>query len=362
MNRDQWEKAYRRSRTAILDEYQKEKELELIDAIQEEDEAFKGEASVLILMEKLVERVAQGEGAAYEIDFQPNGRGRVRETTLGRRLRRLIRYIGFFDTAHEYSEGPLAFLDACWMLSSVFGDSLSEIALESQPLSLRHAEMLNHIAERIRMSTREYWYQRGVSDRRWTATRRAGVMEEYTERLLRYYARLLIVRLDLQYRKEARVSLTIDQVYAHLDHLMYLKDWHPAFEGLVGYAWVIEQGDRDGYHLHVVFYFDGSKVCRDISKGFQIGELWSYDITKGMGYVENCNARKDRYAAVGIGMIHRDNPEECQNAIMALRYLGKDTQSLRMKPWGRREFDHGNPPDEALKRGRPPAMSQVGWI
>lgn len=362
MNREQWEKAYRRSRTAILDEYQKEKDIDVVESIQDEDESFKGEANVLILMESLVDKVAKGIGQPYEIGCQSIARSVVRDSALGRRMRRLIRYLGLFDSAHEYSEGPLAFLDACWMLSSIYGDSLAEIALGRQPLSLGQAELLNSIAERIRMSTKEYWYQRGVSDRRWMASRRAGVMEEYTWRLLRYYARVLIVRLDLQYLKEARVYLTIDQAYAHLDHLMYLKDWHPAFWGLVGYAWVIEQGERDGYHLHVVFYFDGSKVCRDIYKGFEIGELWRFEITKGIGYVENCNANKDRYARVGIGMIHRDRQEECENAIMALRYFGKDTQPLRMKPWGRREFDHGNPPDEASKRGRPPVMSPGTWV
>lgn len=122
----------------------------------------------------------------------------------------------------------------------------------------------------------------------------------------------------------------------------------------------IEQGKINGFHIHGIFLFDGSRSCRDVHKGFEIGGLWQ-EITNGLGKYENCNAQKDKYRDLGIGMIHRDVPHEFANAVRVSQYLTKDTQYLRMKPAGRRVFGTGVAPDPSTKRGRPPTTPVVPY-
>lgn len=364
MGKKKWGAFPRQNKSEILSEYSRQGDREWSGNSLFLQEQFRGQADTLIRIERFVEKVISSTGPAYQLVQDRTGRAEPFETPLGRRLKEILPYVGMFGSYHQYSEHPLAFLDACWMMSSVYGVDLARSATGSSPLDLRWAEVMNAIVERIRMSAREPWFRRATSDRRYEAAYRASVMATYTADILHYYARTLIVRVDVGYRKEARFFLTIDQVYQHLDHLLYLKDSSPIFEGLVGYAWSVEQGERDGFHFHLVFYFDGSKVCRDVYKGFEIGHLWQEVITNGMGTFENCNARKERYGnRLGIGMIHRCFPEECANAIRCLQYLGKggeflskDDQFLRIRPVGRRAFNAGHAPDEAQKRGRPALM------
>lgn len=327
-----------------------------------------GQAEILIKIERLVGRIASTDSPAFMIQQDRGGRWIPIETALGRRLREFIPYLRMYGSRHQYSEHPLAFLDAGWTVAGFHDISLAGDINEAKSAPMAIAEAMNVMVEKIRMSTKEQWFLRGASDRRYEASYRASVIAQYTRDILRYYARTLVVRLDAGYRIDSRAILTIDQVYAHLDRLLYLKDWHPAFFGLVGYAWSIEQGERDGFHLHLVFFFDGSKVCHDVLKGFEIGSLWKGDITEGAGTFENCNAKKDRYGSeLGIGMIHRTAPLECANAIECLQYLSKggkfqdrDDQFLRIKPVGRRVFGTGYSPDIEQKRGRP-AAEPAGW-
>lgn len=315
-----------------------------------------GQSGALIRIERLVDRVVGTTQLPFLIESNTSGQWVVKQTPLGRRLREVLPFSSQFSPHYIYSEQATAFLQACWLIGNVYGIDVGQLPPPTVALGLREAEVLNDVVVRIRMSAYEPWYTRASYDRGWEARKRAQTVAEYTADILRYYARTMVVRLDLGYVKEARGSLTIDQVYAHLDRLRYLVDCHPMFDALVGYAWHIEQGERDGYHLHCIFFFDGSKECRDVYKGFEIGGLWQNDITGGAGHYENCNAHKERYPRLGIGMIHRDNAEQCLTAIEVLQYVAKDDgQHLRMKPYGRRIFGTGQAPDLHKKRGRPAA-------
>lgn len=352
---------YAASRAAILSEFDR-------DARETDFESVHGsvwqagQSGVLIRIERLVNRVLQSTQPAFILNWKGTGGPEIVETSIGHRLREVLPFINHFGSGHTYSEQPLAFLHACWLIGSVHGLDLSQLPVPPTALGLREVEALNDVVTRIRMSASEPWYTRMPGDRSHEARHRAKVVADYTASILSYYARTMVVRLDLGYLENARSGLTIDQVYAHLGQLRYLIDVHPMFEHLVGYAWSIEQGEWDGYHLHCIFCFDGSKECRDVYKGFEIGELWKHTITGGVGHYENCNAHKERYTRLGIGMIHRDNAEQCLTAIDVLQYIAKDDgQHLRIKPNGRRIFGTGRPPDIFAKRGRPAPMPAWSW-
>lgn len=313
-----------------------------------------GQSGALIKIERLVNRILRSTQPAFILNWKGTGGPDIVETSIGHRLRDVLPFSSHFGSGHTYSEQPLAFLHACWLIGSVNGLDLSQLPVPPSSLGAREAEALNEVVERIRMSACESWYTRIPGDRNYESRQRAQAVAEYTAGVLRHYARTMVVRLDLSYLESARVGLTIDQVYAHLDQLRYLIDVHPMFECLVGYAWSIEQGEWDGYHLHCIFFFDGSKECRDVYKGFEIGKLWKHTITGGVGHYENCNAHKERYARLAIGMIHRDNAERCLTAIEVLQYIAKDDgQHLRIKPSGRRVFGTGMAPYTSAHPGRP---------
>lgn len=315
-----------------------------------------GQAEALIRIERCVNWILRSPQPAYLLDWRTPGRPVVTEMHIGRRLRDVLSLSDRFSSGYQYSEQVAAFLHACFLMRNVYGVDYAQLPLPPAPIGPREAELLNDVVARIRMSASEPWYTRTPIDRSYESRQRARVVAEYTASILRYFARTLVVRLDLSYLESGRRWLTIDQVYAHLDQLRYLIDVHPMFESLVGYVWSIEQGERDGYHLHCIFFFDGSKVCRDVYKGFEIGKLWQMVITGGTGHFENCNAHKERYTRLGIGMIHRDNAEQCLAAIEVLQYIAKDDgQHLRIKPHGRRIFGTGQAPDITCKRGRPAA-------
>lgn len=322
-----------------------------------------GQSGALIKIERFVDRVVRTSQPAYQIGWGSVGSVLVQETPIGRRLRVVLPFCNKFGPSHHYSEQVTAFLHACWLMGYVYHVDLAGLPTSPAMIGSGDAEVLNSVVERIRMSSLEPWYARVPIDRSWEARQRARKVADYTADILRYYSRTMIVRVDLGYLMGARIGLTIDQVMAHLDQLRYLVDWHPIFDSLVGYAWCMEQGERDGYHIHCIFYFDGSRECRDGHKGFEIGRLWQNGITGGAGHFENCNAHKDRYSRLGIGMIHRDNAEQCLTAIDVLQYIAKDDgQHLRMKPHGRRVFGTGRAPDIGSKLGRPAPMPVWSWL
>lgn len=340
-------------RSSVLNEYDRTIDERTFGSSQFTGNLSVGQSEVLIRIERFVNHVISSRQVAYLFKQTSQGRYQAIETPLGNRLRGIIQMLGLFDSYHDYSEHPCAFLHACWLMESVYGLDLNQMAMSHGLPDMRYAEALNSIVERIRMSAHEGWFLRGPSDRRWEANSREKVLTKYTTDLLRYYSRTMIVRVDLGYENEALGRLTIDQVYDHLDQLLYRKGWHPAFSALIGYSWSVEQGKDHGFHIHTAFYFDGSKVCRDVYKGFELGALWK-SITNYQGIFENCNAHKERYTKLGIGMIYRNEAVACENAISAVTYLTKDSQYLRIKPRGRRVFGTGSTPDFESKRGRPP--------
>lgn len=354
MFNNQWSRHQAASRSTILSEFERraiDTDFDLDDGPQ----WAAGQSAVLIRIERIVNKVLRSDQPAFVLKLDDPRGGRVVETSIGRRLREVLPFSNHFGNAHSYSEQPTAFLHACWLMGNVHGLDLSQLPMPPTALGVREADALNDVVARIRMSACEPWYTRIPSDRSYEARQRAQVVADYTAGILQYFARTMVVRLDLSYLESARVWLTVDQVYAHLEHFRYLiESRHPVFECLVGYAWSIEQGEWDGYHLHCIFYFDGSKESRDVHKGFEIAGLWQSDITGGAGNFDNCNAHKERYPRLGIGMIHRDSAEQCLTCIEVLQYIVKDDgQHLRMKPHDRRIFGTGRALDINVKRGRP---------
>ena len=171
----------------------------------------------------------------------------------------------------------------------------------------------------------------------------------YMNQMLNHYSRLLIVRVDLGYSKDTNHFVFIETFHKHLKKLRELiGKKESCFEELEGNVIALEQGHERGYHVHLLLMFDGSKRCQDTHIGQIVGEKWQ-NITGGLGSYYNCNntqykKKQEALGRLGIGMIHRRNPKEVQNAISASLYLrqpDKENQHLRVKLPKMKTFTHG---------------------
>ena len=121
------------------------------------------------------------------------------------------------------------------------------------------------------------------------------------------------------------------------------------FEHLQGYAWALEQGGIEGgLHCHLLLIYDGSERQNDWYLAKEVGEKWKM-MTGGLGEYYNYHdaETKQKYeqnGKLGIGMIHRDNPREVENAVTSALYLTKPSKhEQQLKLWvpNMRTFGHG---------------------
>lgn len=193
-------------------------------------------------------------------------------------------------------------------------------------------------------------YNKDVIYREKQRIRNLDSLKNYIESLINHYSRLLFVRLDLSIDKLYQNTVGIFEFNNYLKILnnrMQNKDH--CFRDLHGYAWSIEQGVEKGFHAHMLFIYDGNKHQNDFGMAMKIGNYWK-ELTSNMGifFTSNDTHYKQSLAArglLGIGMIHRNNPFEVQNAINAAGYLvqpEKENQHLRVKVAGMRSFGKAN--------------------
>ena len=174
-------------------------------------------------------------------------------------------------------------------------------------------------------------------------------LKTYIKSLIQHYSKLLFVRVDLSIEKKYQHEIGIEQFNQYLrTFLNRVQNHDTCFKDLQGYAWAIEQGEKKGYHCHVLLIYDGHKHQKDYGMAIQVGQCWA-KITDSKGYFFNSNtpAYKEKFnqkGILGIGMIYRNKPEQVQNAINAAMYLvnpEKDNQHLRVKVKKMRSFGKG---------------------
>ncbi|WP_235941039.1 YagK/YfjJ domain-containing protein [Acinetobacter kanungonis] len=171
-------------------------------------------------------------------------------------------------------------------------------------------------------------------------------LRAYLQSIILDRYKVLIVRVDLGYLKEFMPEILVLDFYRHIESLCkYLKDKNGCFKGLLWYGLALEQGATKGYHAHLLLIYNGSERQNDRFLADEVIQKWQV-ISEGMGYGVNINTKenKDKFAKnglLGIGMIHRDNSKEVENALNAASYLvdpEKILQQMLIKPSGKRTF------------------------
>jgi hypothetical protein len=186
--------------------------------------------------------------------------------------------------------------------------------------------------------TLEYNAQR-VSDQNFRG------LQNYIDSLFTQYARLLVLRVDVGYQMDNIIQIEdyILTKYHDAKHdrgrFLTNMESNSLGEQMLGYVWKLEYGPDKGWHYHLLFIFDGSKVREDQTLAMLIGEYWKNFITQGGGSYHNCNAFKGDYPILGIGMINYYDLELIQGLVQAAHYLTKpDYYARALVPGNDRTF------------------------
>lgn len=239
------------------------------------------------------------------------------------------------------------------------------------------AKILNCFVEAIRQDAKNPEFRRAVKNFERSSNKNHKSLMSYIDALFRVHSKLLVLRIDLEYRvseedgKSWGVKLNHEQVAKH--RVAFFRAL-PAFlkktldkDVLAGFVWKLEYGPVNGWHYHSLIFLDGQKVRQDVSIGKAIGEYWN-EVTGDVGRYYNCNGNKKVYeqrSKLGIGLIdHRDRALRKNLESEVSAYLTKVDACVKLTlPDKARGFGKGvlsetkNP-----KKGRPRKQSQSASV
>ncbi|MDO9144528.1 inovirus-type Gp2 protein [Rhodoferax sp.] len=213
------------------------------------------------------------------------------------------------------------------------------------------------MVDEIRREAATVAFKKSVTRRQENSTKKFQSSRQYVNRIFAWRNRLEVIRVDLEYRTD-KEEPSLAQARSDLAHFMENRRHNRLFDDIGGYIWSLEYGGRGrGYHFHVIFFFDGSKVQKDTYIARKIGEYWVDVVTKGRGAYYNCNGNKKRYQRLnrlGIGRIESDDEQKRHNLDHVVQYLTKKDYCLMPEFDGGRVFGKGKSPRiNTLGVGRP---------
>ncbi|WP_151831492.1 YagK/YfjJ domain-containing protein [Acinetobacter ursingii] len=171
-------------------------------------------------------------------------------------------------------------------------------------------------------------------DHRYSEKLNAKRLDDRLSELLDDYSSLLVVRVDLNYRR----SISIAEVENDLSIFRRKLDKLNMVNDRLLFVWALEQGCvQGGYHCHIAMIFDGRKRSGAWSIAKRVGELWQ-DVTENHGNYFNCHDRRyleqyERKGTTGVGMIFSRCEPQVRNMLKVLGYLAQPEkeQYLRVK-------------------------------
>ncbi|CAJ2794550.1 inovirus-type Gp2 protein [Burkholderia pseudomallei] len=340
----------------------------LDDRINIEEAEINGKKRIVLLhgykhlfdIEKFVNAIEKGWlGGFLNETSVYSGRRRLRVLYLGKQYyRKLNTWLERYSDIPRYSERVTVFYDVCRELGFVatpmnyFGKPEEFDDRYGVQYADWYNELIQKISERIKsreFKERERW-------RRKNAQRNEQNVLAMNEEMYKVRSRWVILMLTLNYEKPYRRWITLDDIQKHREKFFAARRYNKLMSGIKNYVWTIEQGEKTGFHLHVILYYS-AKHRRDVSLAQRIGEYWADVVTDGKGAYWNSNARKAFHAlrgyGIGTGQIDRKDREKRESLKKNLLYLAKASQYLMIKGAERvRTFDMGQVP-EKRKEGRP---------
>ncbi|WP_162270233.1 YagK/YfjJ domain-containing protein [Bordetella ansorpii] len=234
---------------------------------------------------------------------------------------------------------------------------LSKKEMSSRATSEILAKRINRAIREMRTKSMDAVFQRDLKDFTRSSAKNKRELDRYVDAIFEKRARLLVVRVDLTYRKRVDDPGAIER---RLQMSLVKNDWSKMYSALQndlseieleGFAYKIEYGPEKKFHIHIMLLLDGSKVRKDVLIARKVGECWQRIVPDGQGLYFNCNAKKYKYAALGP----IDWSDEKKREILSefvVSYLTKPDMYLPLVMNGERRFGKGNTPRKVSQRGR----------
>jgi len=213
---------------------------------------------------------------------------------------------------------------------------------------------LNECVDKIRQEVKSKRFLAKLNSYQRSSNKNYKELTDYVDALFERYSRLLVLRVDLSYSKE-NSKTTQAQAKRDRERLFENARSNKLFGDMVGYIWKLEHGPEKGFHYHMMFFFDGSKVREDVTLARRLGEYWTEVITKGRGLYYNCNAVKFGYKSCGIGRVDHADANLREGLRNAVVYLTKTDLYMKLQTEGR-GMGKGLYPSPKGSRGRPRAL------
>lgn len=220
-------------------------------------------------------------------------------------------------------------------------------------------ELFNDFLNLIRTESKTPAFRKKISQAKEKAERRYRSAELYIDALFKNRStKLLVLRIDLAYRREHAKSISVSEAKKDLAHFLNNRRGKPKlFRGWVGYIRKMEWSPQKGVHFHMVIFFNGHQREQDSYLAKSIGEYW-VATSENRGIYWNCNDSKHDYKRCGIGMLEENDAEKRKILLDdVIDYLAKNEQLLRpseLKSEGDKLFVTGiKPRERTSKAGRP---------
>ena len=282
-------------------------------------------------IEEFVREVIATKELAYTPFTGRLGVLRLKELKLAKYFGSIDRFAFMYLDEYEYSHYVKLFFYCYRKLE--FGHEILSNPLGPTSSSFLQYERYHTLIDLIRSSAATDAFRAAIAQSTQTTNRRIASASKSIGRTFKTHSKLLVVRLDLFYRKEYFREITAEQAKKDLSHFFW--NWRHKkrlFGDCVYCCWKLEFGLQKGYHFHLVLFYNGRAVRNDAYRTHAVGEYWKDVTTKGKGAFFNCNADKDKYRYLGIGMVKWD--DEAKRSVLienVVKYLAKSDQYLRAK-------------------------------
>lgn len=151
-------------------------------------------------------------------------------------------------------------------------------------------------------------------------------LRRHQNQLFERYSKLLMLRVDFSYLQDSD-SHGDGDIHSTVADITLMLQRSGDINGLVGYAWVLEQTEQHGYHIHAAFYLNGQKH-RQVWTVFEaLRDTWKY-VTWEEGHTHRCEP-KEHYRVRGEWVTAYNDIKGRKNMQYILSYLSKQEQKTQ---------------------------------
>lgn len=291
-------------------------------------------ASPLVDIDKFVHLDINTKDLAFDITKKPDGSISAKKLALARYYNYMLPYQASHSDIYFYSEHVELFF-RCVKSLGLWGYPLGKPNQITLPSGKTDGELFNDLITLIREESKTTEFKHKLHRRIKNAANNYLSAKVYIDTLFQKYSKLLVIRIDPGYMREATKSISIKVVQKHIRK--FFNNWrnNKLFENCVGYIWKLEMGDTKGFHSHMVLFFDGQVHKKDEFIAQKSSEYWNNVITKGKGHCFNSNQMKKEYERmnldIGIGMIEHHDNEKREFLLKNIKYITKTDQYIKLK-------------------------------